>query len=255
MDEIRKNIKLVIAYDGANYLGWQKTSAGPTIEQTLESILEKILQEPISLQAASRTDAGVHAHGQVVNFFTSRTIDPNRFRISLNQLLPSDIALILVEKVEYDFHPTVDSTGKEYRYSICNNFFQLPEHRFSSWHYPYSLDFNEMRKAALHFIGTHDFVTFCNMKNLQNYENTIRQIDAIEIIELDEKRIQFKIRGNHFLYKMVRNIVGTLLHVGRKKIKAEDIPRLLQGQDRTQAGITAPAHGLTLYRVNYKGNP
>lgn len=246
------NIKLIIAYDGGQYLGWQKTFTGPSIEGTLQETLEKILQEKIILQAASRTDAGVHAHGQVVNFFTcKKKLCIKKLIWSLNSLLPKDIVVLKAEIESSAFHPTLDCIGKEYHYFICFGIAQFPNYRFYSWHYPYSLNIENMKKAASYFIGVHDFSAFCNFKKNAEYEHTIREINQIRIDELPEERLCIKICGTNFLYKMVRNIVGTLAYVGKGKIHCDEIPKILASCDRTLAGVTAPAHGLTLYKVLY----
>lgn len=247
-----QNIKLVIAYDGTHYLGWQKTRMGFSIEETLQQVLEQILQHPIHLQAASRTDAGVHAQGQVVNFLTAKEqLDLDRLQLSLNSLLPKDIAILSATQMPPPFHPTLDCMGKEYHYYMCYGRTQLPHHRFYSWHYPYELDLDKMRQAALHLIGRHDFTSFCNFKKNAHYNDYIRQIDRIEICPIESKRLIICIQGNHFLYKMVRNIAGLLAEIGRGKRKEEEIPLLLNCQDRTQGAVTAPAHGLFLQRVLY----
>jgi tRNA pseudouridine38-40 synthase len=246
------NVKLAVAYDGTRFLGWQKTKEGVSVEESLQAVLEQIVQEPVVLQAASRTDAGVHAREQVVNFFTSKArIDTNRLLLSLNGLLPKDIAVLQAEAMPMPFHPTLDCTGKEYHYWICTGKAQLPMHRSYSWHYPYRLDKTEMEQAAECLIGVHDFQAFCNgLKNAQ-YESCIREVTAIEIHERPPQRLQIVVKGNHFLYKMVRNLVGTLVYVGRRKIRADAVPAILHSRDRKQAGAAAPAHGLTLYRVFY----
>lgn len=250
--EPKRNIKLTIAYDGTNYLGWQKTKMGPSIEESLERVLTQILQEPITLQAASRTDAGVHARAQVVNFFTCNLKQtPDRLKISLNQLLPNDIAITNIEDIHPQFHPTLDSTSKEYHYTICNDFFQLPQNRLYSWHYPYTLDLTIMQEAKHYFLGEKDFASFCNVKKNETYSDTIRNIENIEIKPLPDNRVHFKIVGNHFLYKMVRNIVGTLVYIGCGKIQIKDLPLILEGRNRIEAGITAPACGLTLHKIYY----
>lgn len=247
-----QNIKLVIAYDGTHYLGWQKTSMGPSIESALQTVLEQILQHAIVLQATSRTDAGVHAVGQVVNFFALKShLDLNRFKISLNSLLPKDIAVLSVEEMHPSFHPTLDCHIKEYRYYICHGCAQLPQNRFYSWHYPHSLALTDMREVALKLIGKHDFSAFCNTKKNEKYPNHIREIADIQISEIDEDRLCITVKGNHFLYKMVRNLVGTLVYVGNGKIPKEMIPDILESEDRTTAGMTAPAHGLFLHRVEF----
>lgn len=246
------NISLLLAYDGTRFLGWQKTKEGPSIEGALQSILEQILQEPVVVQAASRTDAGVHAQGQIVNFTSSKTgLNLDRFCRSLNCLLPKDMVVLHAKQMPLEFHPTLDCQEKEYHYWTCNGPAQLPIHRFYSWHYPYFLDIPEMRKAAQLLIGVHDFHAFCNNLKNKEYDHYIREITSLEIQRQQENRLQFAIKGPNFLYKMIRNIVGTLVYIGAGKIKAEMIPKILSCCDRTQAGMTAPAHGLTLYKVFY----
>lgn len=246
------NIKLIIAYDGRAYLGWQKTRMGSSVEATLQQVIEQIIQHPAPLQAASRTDAGVHAQGQVVNFLTSKIhLDLDKFRISLNSLLPKDIVVLQAKLMPLSFHPTLDCISKEYRYFICYGPTQLPHHRFYSWHVHDSLNLEHMRQALHLLIGIHNFATFCNVKKNAHYSDYVRTIQLLELIELEEKRLCFRIGGNHFLYKMVRNLVGTLIDIGRGKITLERLPDILQSEDRPQAGVTAPAHGLFLYQVFY----
>lgn len=246
------NIKLVIAYDGTTFFGWQKTVSGASVESVLEKALIQILQHPVKLQAASRTDRGVHAHGQVVNFLTPKEhVKLCQLKRSLNQLLSPLIAVLDILAESTDFHPTLDCKQKEYHYFICLGDTQMPQHRFYSWHCPRLLYQKEMLEAAQIFVGQKDFSAFCNFRKQQNYKDYIRDIDAIEIENLAEDRQVFKIRGRHFLYKMVRNIVGTLVYVGMGKLNKEDIPKILAGQDRTQAGMTAPAHGLFLHKIHY----
>ncbi|MGK5594944.1 MAG: tRNA pseudouridine(38-40) synthase TruA [Parachlamydiaceae bacterium] len=246
------NIRLLLAYDGSNFLGWQKTSLGPSIEATLQRALEQILQHHVRLQAASRTDAGVHASGQVANFFTSKLlIDLNRFRLSINALLPPDIRVLEVFYAQANFHPTLDNVGKTYQYELCLGPIQHPRHRFYSWHIPQPLDIEKMRAAAGSFIGTHDFSAFCNVKKNENYLCKTRELQSINISELEVNRLRLLFTGNSFLYKMVRNLVGTLVYVGLGKIPPAEIPIILQGKDRTKAGMSAPAHGLTLVSVHY----
>lgn len=246
------NILMKLAYEGTNYLGWQKTSMGPSIEETLEKALLQILQEEVVLQAASRTDAGVHAAGQIVNFHTEKCIPSlQKLLISVNSQLPQDIRVMGVEWSSSAFHPTLDCVGKEYRYFVCNGPAQLPHNRFFSWHFPRSLDRAAMKQAALALNGEHDFSAFCNVRKNHGYEHHVRRIEEIHIDSLPNGRLMFRIRGNHFLYKMVRNLVGTLLYVGCGKIQASGIPSILASQNRTLAGVTAPAHGLCLHEVHY----
>lgn len=245
------NILLKLAYDGTSFLGWQKTDTGPSVEGTLEAVLEQILQEKIQLQAASRTDAGVHALGQVVNFFTSKELDWSKLRHSLNQLLPRSVAVLEVMPMPAAFHPTLDCIQKRYRYTIDYAPVQLPQHRLYAWHCPYPLDIAQMQQAALLFEGTHDFQAFTNAKKNEPYTDFIRTVSQIAITELPCERMEIELLGNRFLYKMVRNIVGTLMYVGRGKMSYAELPAVFENRDRSQAGVTAPAHGLTLVEVLY----
>lgn len=245
------NIRLKLVYDGSRYLGWQKTKNGPSIEETLESALSKILQHSVYLQAASRTDAGVHAIGQIVNFLTSKDIPLDKLRYSLNCILPYDIRVGTVEKVPASFHPTLDCKSKEYHYHVCYGRNQLPHQRHYAWHFPKELDIAAMRNGIPLLLGQRDFTAFCNKRINNVYPHYTRSIEAIEIYELPDQCLRFEIRGNHFLYKMVRNLVGTLLFVGCSKIKGEDLADILANKDRRLAGITADARGLFLIKVNY----
>jgi tRNA pseudouridine38-40 synthase len=246
-----RNFKLTIAYDGTSYLGWQKTKEGPSIEAALQQPIEQIVQHSVSLQAASRTDAGVHADGQVVNFFTTHAILPERLQISLNQLLPKDIAVVHIEEAHPSFHPTLDCWQKEYHYSLCVGKFQRPQRRLYSWHYPHVLDLKAMQASSEYFLGTHDFSTFCNSRKGLNYKDYRCTLNSLEIIPCPENSLLINIQGNRFLYNMVRNIVGTLVYVGIGKISEKEIPAIIASHDRTLAGVTAPAHGLTLHQVSY----
>lgn len=245
------NIRLIVAYEGTNYWGWQKTTAGSTIESELERVLEQVLQEKVLLQAASRTDRGVHALGQVVNFHTQPGRELKKLQISLNALLPKDIVVRQIEEAAPGFHPTLDVKSKTYTYEICQGTVQLPRHRLYSWHYHYPLDLEAIQGAIPYLIGTHDFSAFCNQKENELYENHIRTLYQIEMEIVEDKRLKFSISGNHFLYKMVRNLVGTLTYIGSGKLAADSIPEILAHKDRTLAGVTAPACGLTLAQVLY----
>lgn len=247
-----RNIKLIIAYDGGSFCGWQKTKVGPSIEETLEKVLGTILQEPISLQAASRTDSGVHARGQVVNFITAnKRFDLSRLFVSANQLLPKSIVVSSLQEAPASFHPTLDCIGKEYHYSICASPVQLPQHRCYSWHVRASLDKGKMDEAAAMIKGEKNFKALCNAKKNSRYQDYLRELTSIEIESLPEERLCIKILGNHFLYKMARNIAGMIVYAGIGKLHPGDIESILASGDRTQASITAPAHGLTLFRVLY----
>ena len=224
---------------------------GPSIEAALQNAIEQILQHPAPLQAASRTDAGVHAKGQVINFLTSKTVPLPSFILSLNSLLPKNIVVLSADVMPIAFHPTLDCIGKEYRYTVSLGPTQLPHHRHYSWHIHDALDIELIRKAIPLFIGRHNFAAFCNVKNNESYTDFYREIHSLELIELDDQQICFRIRGNHFLYKMVRTIIGTLIDVGRGKIPLENLPGILESGHRPLAGVTAPAHGLFLHHVFY----
>ncbi|MGM0440468.1 MAG: tRNA pseudouridine(38-40) synthase TruA [Chlamydiota bacterium] len=247
---MQRNLKLLIAYDGTGYQGWQSNGRNPSIEATLQRVLERLLQEPLSLQAASRTDAGVHAAGQVVNIKTSTKRSTEKLLIGINALLPLSIRCLKIDEMPWEFHPTLDNIGKEYHYYICNGVVQLPQHRNYSWHYPIPLDINVMRRAAHHLLGENNFRAFCNnRKDLK--EDFVRTIDDLQVIAIDSQRLKIVIGGNNFLYRMARNIVGTLVYTGVGKINPDDIPLILTSHRRCSAGISAPAHGLTLYKVRY----
>lgn len=249
--EFTFNIKLILAYEGTAYKGWQKTAMGPSIEEQLEIALLQILRHPVKLQAASRTDKGVHALGQTVNFFTPRSLDLKKLQRGLNALLPKDIVVLETIEESPNFHPTLDVLAKEYFYEICYSPVQLPQKRLFSWHFPYSLEIEMMKKAALYLIGTHDFQSFCNQKKNEKYQNHQRLIETIDFYLIEPKRLQIKIKGPNFLYNMVRIIVGTLVYIGCGKIKGTEIERILNSKDRKLAGVTAPAHGLTLNKIFY----
>jgi len=246
------NLKLIVAYDGTAYFGWQKTEARPSVEAALQVVLERILQHPVSLQAASRTDAGVHAQAQVVNFSTPKEgLDFGKLRAGLNGLLPPDISVLSVEAMPTSFHPTLDCRGKEYRYFLCLDRVQFPHHRLYSWHIPHPLNIESMRRAVPFLTGQRDFSAFCNARKGTPYADRVREVQWIELIPLEGRRLCFRISGNHFLYKMVRNLVGTLVAIGRGKIHPEEIPAIMQAGLRCAVGVTAPAHGLFLHEVFY----
>lgn len=246
------NIKLVLAYDGTGFLGWQKTLLGQSIEGCLQTVLEQIFQHDIALQAASRTDAGVHAYGQVVNFFTIKTtLNEKQLLRSINALLPKTIRVLSLSNADANFHPTLDCNGKTYHYEICHGPTQLPHHRMYSWHIPHLLDIEEMKKAALLLTGNYDFSSFCNVKNNEFYKDKIRDLQRIDFFEIEPNRLKIALKGRNFLYKMARNLVGTLVYVGLGKISVSTIPSILENKDRKAAGVCAPAHGLSLFAVHY----
>ena len=243
------NIKCHIAYAGTRYFGYQKTRMGPSIEELVQKALETILQHPIKLQAASRTDRGVHAKGQVINFFSEKeNLCLEKLHHSLRRLLPPDIALIKTGQEEPSFHPTLSAKGKLYIYQICNQSAQLPFHREYSWHIPSPrLNLSKMEQAAAILEGRHDYSAFTSAM----YADPVRTVEAITLSPLPENRLLIEVKGDTFLYKMVRNLVGTIVYLGLGKIPLEDLEKILQSKQRARAGICAPAHGLTLQQVFY----
>jgi tRNA pseudouridine38-40 synthase len=236
---------VLLAYVGTHYKGWQGS-----IEKKLSSALETLLQHPVALQAASRTDAGVHAWGQVVNFFSSTELPLNRMQHRLNQLLPPDIVVRSLSLEDPSFHPTLDARGKEYLYTLCSGPVQLPYRRAFSWHVPDSLNLESMHAASRCLLGSHDFSAFCNERALWD-RSSLCTLETIEILPLEGGQLKILLKGDHFLYKMVRNLVGTLVSVGRGQMKEEETSVILKSLDRTRAPLTAPAHGLRLEQVWY----
>ncbi len=241
-----RNVKLILAYRGCPYLGWQETGVGPTIEGELQKAVERLVRHPVQLQAASRTDAGVHAEGQVVNFRTENDVPLWKLFQALNNLLPREIRVVDVTEAEEHFHPTLDANAKHYRYRIAHT--PLPHWRHLAWHCP-NLDWQAIEETAQLLVGTHDFAAFCNQRKDLRYTSTVRTLYRVSIVPW-EGGSAIDIIGNNFLYKMVRNLVGTLVAIGRSE--PIDLAGLLQGGERTDAGVTAPAHGLSLSKIYYK---
>ncbi len=243
-----RNIRLILSYDGSRFFGWQKTSTGPSIQEEVEKALKTLLGETVSLEAASRTDRGVHAEGQSAQFFTQSPVPPARLKRGLNALLPSEISIRAVDEMSASFHPTLDAKGKEYRYFVCNKPVQSPMQRLYSWHLHLPLDVEEMEKATGYLLGSQDFSALSN----ERIDEGTRFLSKLAVVPLEEPgRYRFDICGNNFLYKMARNIAGTLVYAGLKKIKADELPGILSSRDRRLAPVTAPAHGLFLWEVLY----
>lgn len=246
---MQNNVKLILSYEGSTYFGWQRTSTGPTIQQTIEEALSLILREPIHVNGASRTDRGVHAKGQTLNFLTHSPFTSKTFW-NLNKVLPKDITALSFELMPLDFHATLSVSSKIYRYHLTNAQYQLPQNRFTEWHYPYALNFELMQKACSLLTGTHDFEAVTNQKNNETYESYVRTLKRFEVQQKEDEFI-FILEGDNFLYKMVRNLVGLVVYVGCGKLSLSDIPLILESKDRKKAGITAPAQGLFLDKVIY----
>ncbi|MDF2541028.1 MAG: pseudouridylate synthase [Herbinix sp.] len=243
-----KRVKLEVSYDGTKYCGWQIQTELQTIEGILNIALSQLLKEDITVIGASRTDSGVHAYGNVAVFDTESAIPPEKICFALNQRLPDDIKVQSSKEVPLDFHPRKVSCRKTYEYKIYNNKIPSPIHRLYSYFFYYNLDLKAMQEAAQYFIGTHDFKSFCSVKT-QALE-TVRTIYSLDVSR-NEDFITITITGNGFLYNMVRIIAGTLIEIGRGAYPPERIKSILEGCDRSFAGPTAPAHGLTLKKIMY----
>ena len=243
-----KRVKLVTAYDGTNYHGSQIQNNGETIEGVLKKELSSLLNEEINLIGASRTDAGVHARGNVYVFDTESRIPSDKFTYALNARLPEDIRIQESCEVPADFHPRHQDTVKTYEYRVLNRKLPLPEYRLHA-HFTYeTLNLEKMQEACQYFIGEHDFASFCAAGS--QVESTVRTIYDLHV-EKQGDLLTISVTGNGFLYNMVRIIAGTLLKVGSGAIMPEEISQIIEGKDRSLAGPTAPARGLTLVEIRY----
>ncbi len=242
-------VKLVVAYDGTNYSGWQLQKNAVTIEQKLNEALYDLLGEEIQVIGASRTDAGVHSLGNVCIFDTATRIPAEKICYALNTRLPEDIVVQNSCEVSADFHPRAGKSRKTYEYRIFNSNFRDPTRRLNTYFYHHDLDVVAMQKAASYLTGEHDFKSFCSVH--AQVESTVRTIYEC-IVEKEEDIIRIRITGNGFLYNMVRIIAGTLMEVGAGKRKPEEICTMLEATDRCSAGPTAPAHGLTMIGITYE---
>ena len=243
-----KRVKLKVAYEGTNYHGWQLQKNGETIESQLNFHLSSLLQEEIMVIGASRTDSGVHALSNIAVFDTNHRMPAEKISYALNQRLPEDIRILESVEVSPTFHPRKCASRKTYEYQIYHAPFPNPLIRNTS-HFTY-LDFNleKMREALPYFIGTHDFTSFASIHNTA--ETTVRTIYQMSIVE-EEALLKIRVTGNGFLYNMVRIIAGTLMEVGIGRIQPEDIPNIIAAFDRSKAGPTAPAKGLTLLEYEF----
>lgn len=247
-----KRIMLVVSYDGTAYHGWQVQPSAITVEGVLNEAVSRLTGEAVQVIGASRTDAGVHALGNVAVFDTNSRIPGEKFSYALNQRLPEDIVIQHSEEVAADFHPRHCDCRKIYEYTVINRTFPLPGYRNSAYFCYGKLDVVKMRQAAAAFIGEHDFAGFCSAG--AQVKTTVRRIYSLEIIEDGiDGRIRIRVCGNGFLYNMVRIIAGTLLEAGRGMIMPEDLPGIIASRDRSLAGATAPAKGLCLVEIIYDG--
>ncbi len=246
-----RQLRLIVEYDGGALGGWQRQDNAPTVQGHLEVAAAQILQHPVTISGASRTDAGVHAIGQVACLRTPRAIALHGLRRGLNSQLPKAIAVTDVREVAADFHPRFSATGKHYRYMLLARPDRSPRWEGWAWHHGRPLDRAAMATAAAAFAGEHDFSGFRSAHCVSR--TTIRRIDEIAVSAPSPELIAIDVRGNAFLHNMVRIIAGTLVEVGLGRLAADALPAIIASGDRTRAGPTAPPYGLTLVEVRYDG--
>lgn len=242
-----ENIKLVLEYDGTNFVGWQVQLNGPSIQEELEKALGQILQEPVTSVAAGRTDAGVHARGQVASFRTSKEVDPVLLGRGLNGLLPADIVVLSCEKAEESFHARLSAKARVYRYFLNRR--PTAIRRNHSWYVGgYRIDQRLLQATADLVLGEHDFTSFCKTdRDVEHYRCTVER----STWTAEDSTLVYEIRANRFLYGMVRALVGTMVEIARGYRPFEDFAHILQAKDRARAGMAAPAKGLFLEQVIY----
>lgn len=243
-----KRVMLTVAYDGTNYCGWQIQANGNTIQEELNRHLSKLLKEEIETIGASRTDAGVHALGNVAVFDTNARMPGEKISYALNQSLPEDIRIQHSEEVAADFHPRYCESEKTYEYRILNRRFPLPTQRFYTYFYHYNLDIERMCEGAGYLIGEHDFASFCGAG--AQVKTTVRNVTGIDIFR-EGDIITIRVKGKGFLYNMVRIIAGTLIEIGNGAYPPDRMQEILEAASREAAGPTAPACGLTLAGIRF----
>ncbi|MFQ6807337.1 MAG: tRNA pseudouridine(38-40) synthase TruA [Lachnospiraceae bacterium] len=244
-----KRVKLIVAYDGTNYCGWQVQPNGLAVQEVVNRCLSQLLREDISVIGASRTDAGVHALGNVCVFDTHSRMPAEKISLALNTYLPPDIRIQDSCQVPEDFHPRFQNTIKTYEYRIYNRKFPDPTKRLYTFFYYYPLDVEKMRRGAAYLVGEHDFRSFSTAK--PGVDNTVRTIYSLEVSRSADDVITLRITGNGFLYNMVRIIAGTLIRVGGGACPPERVKEILEAKDRNLAGETARPEGLTLVQIRY----
>lgn len=244
-----RNIKLTIEYDGKDFNGWQKQPDKLNIQGSIESAIKQITGEDVELTASGRTDAGVHAYGQVANFKTESNLPIEKFPIAINTKLKRSIRIIKAEEVDERFHSRLSCKRKTYRYVINNSEFASAIYRNLETNIPQKLNIEKMKEAIKNFEGEHDFKAF--KASGTSSKSSVRTIYKAEIKEMPNNRIYIELTGNGFLYNMVRIIAGTLVDVGIEKIKPEDIPNIIKQGKRDLAGKTLPPNGLYLLNVEY----
>ena len=244
-----RNFKLTIQYDGTKYNGWQKQgNTKNTLQGIFENIISKMFGEEIEVFGSGRTDAGTHAKGQVANFKCKTDMTANSIKDTINKYLPKDIVVTECEEKELRFHSRLNAKSKDYLYIIDNGINRDVFMKNYAFRVDEKLDLELMKKATSYFIGEHDFRAFCS--NKRHKKSTVRTIYSIDISE-ENGKIYILFKGNGFLYNMVRILVGTLIEIGSSKKSIDDIEKIFKGEDRKDAGFTAPAGGLYLMTVYY----
>lgn len=245
-------LKLIVAYDGTNYAGWQVQKTGTGVQQKLGEAMTRLFPSARGLASSSRTDAGVHALGMVAEVEVRQAdlkMPLRKVPLALNSFLPDDIRVLSARRVPASFHARFHAVGKQYRYFIWNHPAMNPLLRNRAWHVPTQVDLPAMRSAAKQLLGKHDFRSFATT-HAYKIEDTIRTLTRCEIRQTGPL-LTLLIEGDGFLYRMCRGVVGTLVQVGRKKFQESDLKAMLAAKDRRVAGMTAPAHGLVLWKVFY----
>ncbi len=247
---LEKNILLTISFDGSKYHGWQIQDNAMTVQECFQNALYKILKQRVDIKACSRTDSGVHAREFCISLKIDNPITPQGLVGALNHFLPNSIVVLSAKEVSMDFHARYSCKGKEYKYEIWNNKIRDPFLDGRAFHFWYDIDVEQLDRAAKHFIGKHDFTSFCTKDSrvLGDMRRTV--LDAGVSKEGD--KVIFTVSADGFLYNMVRIMVGTLLKVQEGKIKEDSIPSIIKAKNRSHAGVTAPAQGLYLNKVFYE---
>lgn len=246
-----QNYRLILEYDGAAFSGFQRQPLRLTVQEALETAMHRLYGKKMSIKSASgRTDAGVHARFQVVNFFAPARFKTFQIQRALNAILPKSAAVIQLDKAPPGFHSRFQARRKTYEYRIWNSPVRSPLRALQTWHVPYTLDLKKMRQAAKYLVGKHDFQGFCTMGIDGMKKNTERRIFKLDLKKQGHE-IQVLVEADGFLYHMVRILAGTLVAVGRGKMSPGDIPKILKSKNRGHKGATAPAHALCLVDVTY----
>lgn len=243
-----RRIMLVLAYDGTDFYGYQVQNDDRTVQKVLEDAIFKLTGERVKSVASGRTDSGVHAEGQVVHFDTNSTVPGSKFKDALNSLLDKDVRVLKSKEVSADFHARYSAKSKVYKYTIYNGKVENPLNNRYATFYPYKIDFDKINDAIKEIVGTHDFK--CFLASGSQVKNTVRTVEYIKVAKKG-KLVTFTVKGNGFLYNMVRIIVGTLLDVSQGRLTTNDLKNAIETKNRRLVGKTMPPNGLRLYRVYY----